>query len=130
MSVLLSCHLSGCFLVIASLDFTEFWHGARNPYEVVRGRARVFGKNFFASKIREMCQNLVINFHWICSKMKIYIICCVPAQFLYWEKSCSCDKGQNTLSQWDRRIYKSTLSPEQIEETVSFFCMLIQIHKN
>ena len=33
-------------------------------------------------------KNLVINFHWICSKMKIFVICCVPTQILYLEKSC------------------------------------------
>ena len=27
-------------------------------------------------------ENLVINFYWILSIMKIYIICCVPAKFL------------------------------------------------
>ena len=41
--------LSGCFLGIGSLDFSEFWHGARNPYEVVHDRARVFGKNNFGN---------------------------------------------------------------------------------
>ena len=56
-------------------------------------------KNFFAPKIVEMVEsrpkigflnlkkNLAINF--ISSIMKIYIICCVSAQSLYWEKSCS-----------------------------------------
>ena len=66
-------------------------------------------------------KNLVINFHWICSIMKIYIISCVPAQILYCEKSCSWDIGQNIFSQSDCRIYKSTISPEQIGETASFF---------
>ena len=28
------------------------------------------------------------------------------------------------------RIFKSTIFSDQINETVSFFCMLIQIHKN
>ena len=30
-----------------------------------------------------LLKNLVINFYWICSIMKIYIICCVPAQIPY-----------------------------------------------
>ena len=38
---------SECFLGIGSLDFPELWHGDRDPYEVVRDRAEVFGKNFF-----------------------------------------------------------------------------------
>ena len=56
MPALLSSRLSRCFLGIGSLDFSEFWDGARNPYEVVCGKAGVFGKNFFAQKIGEMGQ--------------------------------------------------------------------------
>ena len=47
--------------------------------------------------------------------MKVYIICCVPAQILYWQKSCSWDIGQNTISQSDCRI-----SPDQGNEIASF----------
>ena len=39
-SVLPSIRLSGRFLWIVSLPFSKFWHGARNPYEVVRDRAK------------------------------------------------------------------------------------------
>ena len=35
----LSILLSRCFLGIASLFFSKFWHGARNPHEVVHGIA-------------------------------------------------------------------------------------------
>ena len=28
-------------------------------------------------------KNLAINFHWICSIMNMFIVCCVPAQILY-----------------------------------------------
>ena len=38
--------LSGCFLGIGSLDFSEFWHGASNLDKVVFDRARFFWKNF------------------------------------------------------------------------------------
>ena len=41
LSVLPFCRLFGCFLGIGSLDFVEFWHDARNPYETVRDRAEV-----------------------------------------------------------------------------------------
>ena len=34
--------LSECFLGIESLVFSEFWHGARNPNDVVRDRTRFF----------------------------------------------------------------------------------------
>ena len=82
-SILPSCHLSMCFPWIGSLDFSKFQHGARNFYEVVCDRAWFFGKTFFAPEIEEMGQNLVINFLWIYSIMRIDIICCVPAQILY-----------------------------------------------
>ena len=49
--------------------------------------------------------------------MKIYIICCVCAQIPYLGKLLL----QNALSQSDCRIFKSTISPEQIDETASFF---------
>ena len=65
-------------------------------------------------------KSLVINFPWICSIMKIYIICCVPVQTFYWEKCCSWDIGQNALSCSDCRISKSSISPEQIDETASY----------
>ena len=43
--VCLSC-LSHCFLGIGWLDFSEFWQGARNHYQVVYGRVGFFGKTF------------------------------------------------------------------------------------
>ena len=57
----------------------------------MRGRVGFFGKTFFYPKsLRNdpkivqkwgvFKENLVINFYWICSLVKIYIICCVPAQ--------------------------------------------------
>ena len=61
-------------------------------------------------------KNLVINFHWICSIMNMFIICCVPAQILYFGKSCSWDVGQNILSQSNCIISKWTISPYQIEQ--------------
>ena len=57
--------------------------------------SQLFWKKKIASKIRKMDQNgpkqsflnllknLVINFYWICSIMKIYIICCVHTQISY-----------------------------------------------
>ena len=37
-----------------------------------------------------------------------------------WEKSCSWDIDQNDVSQTDGRIFKWSISPEQIDETASF----------
>ena len=74
------------------------------------------GKTFFAQKIWEMSQkwgflnlnkNFVVNIHWIYSIMKIYIISFVHAQFQF--------------SQSDCKIFKSAISPEQMDETVSYF---------
>ena len=42
--------LSMCFLRIVSLVLSKFWHGPRNPYEVVRGGG-FSGKKFFAQKL-------------------------------------------------------------------------------
>ena len=53
--------------------------------------------------------------------MKSYITCCVPAEILYLEISCFWDISQNALSQWDSRIFKSTISPEQSNDRASFF---------
>ena len=49
-------HLSGRFLWIVSITFSNFWHGARNPCEVVRDRARFSRKNFFVTKMGKMGQ--------------------------------------------------------------------------
>ena len=56
-------------------------------------QSRIFQKKFFAPKIGRMnfqkrsflnfLKNLVINFYWICSIVKIYITCCVTAQTPY-----------------------------------------------
>ena len=91
-----SFHLSGCFLGIVSLVFSKFWHDARNPYEVepdfpenifLPQKSGKWAKNgsktgFFFNILKDF----VNNFYWICSIMKIYIICCVPAQIPNWEK--------------------------------------------
>ena len=100
MSIFPSWHMSGCFLRIGSLYFSEFWHGAKNLYEVVHDIS-ITWKNFFCPikfgkcvKIRSkivlflnLKKNLVINFQWICSVMKIFIICCVQAQIIGYGQS-------------------------------------------
>ena len=94
------------FLGIGSLIFSETQHVVWGPC-VVSDRARFFEKNPFAQKMGKMGQkwakigflhlleNLVINFFWIWSAMKVYLF----AKFLHkshiWEKSGSCDMGQN-----------------------------------
>ena len=73
-------------------------------------------------KMRRLLQNAtfitnydsIVSFLWICSLMKVYIF----AVFLYksyiWEKSCSWDICENALCQPDCRIFKWTISSEQI----------------
>ena len=88
-------HLSVCssvcpdiFLELYHCFFSKFWHGARNPYEVVCGRAR-FSGNVFSPNVGKrgqkqsflnLLENLIINFYRICSIMKIWLICWVLAQ--------------------------------------------------
>ena len=66
LTVLLSFRLSGCFLGIASLVFSKFWHGARNPYEVVCDIAGFSRKKKISPKIERMDQkwakNMVFEF--------------------------------------------------------------------
>ena len=101
----------GIFLELYHYFFSKFWHGTRNPFEVVCDKDGFSWKIFFAPKIRQVDQkwaktlgfgnvlkHFVINFFWICFVMKIYIICCV-------QNFCSWDMGQNILSQSDCRIF-------------------------
>ena len=113
LSDLLSC-LSKSFHGIVSLFFSKFRRGARIPCEVVRDRAGFLGKNFFAQKIGKLGQkqgffnlleSFVINFYWIWSIMKIYIICSVLVRIPYLGKFLYWDLCQNVLSQSDCRIY-------------------------
>ena len=52
-SVLLSRQSLG----IVSLVFSEFWHGARNSYEVVLDRARFSGKKFLLQNLGKWTKN-------------------------------------------------------------------------
>ena len=57
LSILLSYHLFVCFRGIDSLDFSEFWHDAGKPSEVLHVFFLLFlEKHFFAQKIGEMHQ--------------------------------------------------------------------------
>ena len=61
-----SFRLSGRFLGVVSLVFSNFWHVARNPYCVVR----IFQRNFIFPNVGKMGQDR------ICSIMKIlYLLC-------------------------------------------------------
>ena len=77
----------------------------------------IFWKNIFTQNIGKMGQkwpeigffefwleNLVINFFWIWSVTKVYIICCIVAKKAYFKKSGSRDMIQNSLSQSSARF--------------------------
>ena len=75
-------------------------------------------------------RNFVITFYWICSIMKIYSICCVPAQIpylgkfwflIYWQK---CSQPIRLLDFLINNISKTNQSNSLT------FCMMIQIHIN
>ena len=54
--------------------------------------------------------------------MKIYIICCFPAQILHLRKFLFLRYSPQFLSHSDcRMIFKSTISPEKIGKTAPFF---------
>ena len=100
--------LSRHFLGIVSLVFSDIWHSARNPCEVVRDRAR-FSRKCFENwgngpKMGQkqgsfnLLENLVINFYRIWSVMKIYIFAVFLHKSHIWENFCSWDMGQNVLS--------------------------------
>ena len=85
--------------------------------------AKFFGQTFFAPKnwgngpkieFLNLKKNVVINFHLICSTMKIYIIFCVTAQILYLEKILFL-RYRPKCSQpiTDYRIFKSKKSMKQ-----------------
>ena len=128
--VLLPCCLS-VFFGVGSLSLSKFLHGARNHIQVVRDKARHFIKTFICHKnlgnrpktgqkifsFLNLKKHLVFIFHWIGSIMKVYIICCVPAQIVYLEKKI-------LFLIWD--ISWSAFSQSNWWN----FCMLIKIHIN
>ena len=57
-SVRPSVHPSACLDIgIVSLVFPKFWHGARNLYELVHGRAGFSGKKIFRQKLGKQTKN-------------------------------------------------------------------------
>ena len=130
--------LSGHFLGIVSFVFSKFWHDARNPYEVVCD-SQIFQKKHFAQKIGKMGQkqgflnilkNFVINFYWICSIMKIYIICCVPAQIPYLGKFLFLRYGPKCSQPIRLQDFLINHISRTNQWNSLIFCMLIQIYIN
>ena len=94
-----SCCLSGCFLGIGSLGFSEFWHGARNPYLTVHDRT-----TFFSSHFRDL-QKLKAD-------QKVLGGHCQKWVWPVWSQDSKIDCISN-MSRWNKLI----------------FCMLVQIRK-
>ena len=57
-----SCHLSGCFLEIRLVDFSEFWHGAVDPYEVVHDSPIFWKKFFLPPNLGKLAKNRFFEF--------------------------------------------------------------------
>ena len=136
--------LSVCFRWTVLLGFCKFWHIARSPYEVVHDRARFSRKKFCPQnwenghKMRQklsflnLLKNLInfINFYWISSVMKIYVICCAPAQIPY--------LGRFLFLRYRPICFQPTRLQDFLINHISrknqsnslFFCMLSQIHIN
>ena len=108
------------------------WHGARNRYEVVLDRAGIFRKNFFCSKIwgnglkigflefkEKFGDQFSLNLFYNENLSENYSLCfCIDPilgkiLFLRYRSKCFCES--------DCRIFKSTISPEQIDESTSLF---------
>ena len=105
--------LSGHFLGILSLVFSKFWHGARNPYEVVQGQY------FCDSKIGKMDQKWAKNrifwiywTIWLLIFTEFILLNLLFAVSLHkssiLKNAYPWDTGQNILSQSNCRIFKQS----------------------
>ena len=116
--------LSGYLLGIRSLVFfPNFGKVLENHMKWSMTKPEFFRKNFFSSITGKMVhkfflnslEKLVFNFHWICSIIKTYIICCVSVHnvylveilFLGYEPKCSLpirlqylQKNKNLQNKW------------------------------
>ena len=134
--------LSRRFLRVLSFIFAKFWHGARIPCKVVHYRAGFSGKIFCPLNWEngpkmgpkqgffDLLENLVINFYWIWSIMKIYIICCVPAQIPYLGKFLFLRYGPKCSQPIRLQDFLINYISRTNQWNSLIFYMLIQIHIN
>ena len=117
---------------------------ARNSHEDVHDRAWFSGKKFLPPNLGKwtkncwtksrvfwnLLKNLVINFQWIHSVMKIYIICCVPAQTPYLGKILFLRSGPK----YSQPIWLQDFLINHISRTSQgnslIFSLVMQIHIN
>ena len=133
-----SFRLSRRFLGIVSLVFSKCWHGARNPYEVVRDRAGFSRKKFFAPKIGKMDQKWAKTwfFEFIEKFCHSFLLNLFYNENLYYMCSCTnpifgkifvheiCAKSANQIADLINHISRANQWNSLI------FCMFIQIHIN
>ena len=125
LSICPSCHLSGYFLRIGLLDFPEFWHGSRNPSEVVHD-SPIFWKIFCPpnwgkwpkTEFFEFKENLGHQFSLNLFYNKNFYF--VSRQILYLGKVLLLRHRPKCSQAIRLQDFKSNISPEQIKETVSF----------
>ena len=75
-------------------------------------------------------KNLVINFYWICSVIKIFIVCCVPAQILYLGKYLFLRYGPKSSQPIRLQDFLINHISRTNQWNSLIFFMLIQIHIN
>ena len=126
------------FLVIVSLVFSKFWHGARSLYEVVQWQSQIFWEHFakknwengpkigFFEFIEKFGHEFLLNLFYNENNVG-----CVPAQILHLGKVCSWDMGWLKCSQ---PIRLQDFIINHIAKTSQWncliFCILIQVHIN
>ena len=64
------------------LRFSEFWHGGKNPHQVVRDRTRFFRKTLISQKNEEMCQKRFFEFIFILFVVFLHKSCLGKILFL------------------------------------------------
>ena len=85
-------------------------------------------KIFLSQKFLNMLKSFVINFYWICWVMKIYIICCVPAQIPYLGKLWFLRYGPKCFQTIRLQDFLINHISRTNRWNSLIFCMLIQIH--
>ena len=120
--------LSRCFLGIVSSVFYKFWHEPDFPEFFFPKNWENGPKMDQKQVFLNLLKSFINNFYWICSIMKIYIICCVLVQVSYLGKF------------WFRRYGPKCSQPVRLQDFLInnisrtnqwnnlIFCMLIQIH--
>ena len=131
---------SGSFLGIGSLFFSETQHVLRAHVLLCMTEPDYLKKIFMPKKwgkfakngqkigFSNLLENLVINFFWIWSIMKVYTVCCILAQIPYLGKIWFLRYGPKCS--WPIRLqdFKINYISRRKWWKNLIFCMLIQIH--